>query len=500
MTNSKNFLTNLIWKFLERCGAELVTFIVSIVLARLLDPSVYGTIALVTVITTLLQVFINSGLGSALVQKKDADDLDFSTVFFFNTVLCIVLYVGLFFAAPLIAAFYEIPELTAIIRVLGLMLVVSGISNIQQSYVSKKMIFKKFFFSTLSGSICAAIVGIVMALNGFGVWALVAQSLTNVTVSTIVLWFTVKWRPKLMFSFNRLKRLFSFGWKLLVASLINTLYNDIRQLIIGKQYSSADLAFYNKGKQFPNLLVTNLNTAIDSVLFPVMSEEQKNKDTVKAMTRRAIKTSSFIMWPMMIGLAVCAEPLIRVLLTEKWMFCVPYLQVFCLVYTFYPIHTANLNAIKAMGRSDIFLKLEVIKKIVGVIALVISMWFGPFAMACSLLITTIIGGFINAFPNKKLLNYSFLEQIKDMLPSTVLALFMGVVVCLISLLNLNDIITLVIQVPLGVVVYFVLAKLFKMESFEYLLNMLKKFFKKDKKAKEPVSKEQTGEQPLEKGE
>ena len=493
MNNQKNFLFNLIWRFLERCGAELVTFIVSIVLARLLDPTVYGTVALVTVITTILQVFVSSGLGSALIQKKDADDLDFSTVFYFNVVMCAFLYALLFFSAPLIANFYEMPELTAIVRVLGLTLVISGVKNIQQSYVSKKMLFKKFFFSSLGGTICAAIVGILMAINGFGVWALVSQSLVNLFINTVILWFTVKWRPKWMFSLERLKGLFSFGWKILVASLINTIYNDIRQLIIGKQYSSTDLAFYNKGKQFPNLLVTNLNTAIDSVLFPVMSEEQKNKDTVKAMTRRAIKTSSFIMWPMMIGLAVCAEPLIRVLLTEKWMFCVPYLQVFCLVYAFYPIHTANLNAIKAMGRSDIYLRLEIIKKVVGVIALVISMWYGPFAMASSLLITAVIGGFINAFPNKKLLNYSFLEQIKDMLPSILLALFMGAVVCLVSLLKLNDILTLVIQVPLGVVIYFVLAKLFKMESFEYLLNMLKKFFKKDKKAKEPVSREQTVE-------
>ena len=500
MANSKNFLSNLIWRFLERCGAELVTFIVSIVLARILDPTVYGTIALVTVIITILQVFVNSGLGSALIQKKDADDLDFSTVFYFNVVMCIVLYALLFFSAPLVAIFYDMPELTDIVRVLGFTLVVSGVQNVQQSYVSKKMLFKKFFFSTLGGTVFAAITGILMALNGFGVWALVGQHLVSVSVNTVILWFTVKWRPKSMFSFVRLKSLFSYGWKLLVASLINTLYNDIRQLIIAKQYSSADLAFYNKGKQFPNLLVTNLNTSIDSVLFPVMAEEQKNKDTVKSMTRRAIKTSSFILWPMMVGLAVCAEPLIRLLLTAKWSFCVPYLQVFCFVYTFYPIHTANLNAIKAMGRSDIFLKLEVIKKVVGVIALVISMWYGPFAMACSLLITTIIGGFINAFPNKKLLNYSFLEQIKDMLPAMILSVIMGAIVYLINFIKLNDFVTLIIQVPLGVVIYFALAKLFKMESFEYILNLLKRFLRKGNKAKEPIHEGQTEKQLQEKGE
>ena len=475
MSNQKSFLSNLIWRFLERCGSQVVTFVVSIVLARLLDPEVYGTIALVTVIITLLQVFIDSGLGNSLIQKKDADDTDFSTVFYFNMAMCIALYLLLFFTAPLIANFYEVPTLTPIIRVLGIILIISGLKNVQQAYVSKNMLFKKFFFSTIGGTIGSAVVGITMAIYGFGVWALVVQNIISLIVGTIILWVTVKWRPKLLFSFKRLKGLFSFGWKLLAAKLIDTFFLEIRQLIIGKKYSSVDLAFYNKGQQLPKLLVTNINTSIDSVLLPTMSKEQSNKEVIRSMTRRSIKISSFIMWPCMIGLAACAEPVIRLLLTEKWLFCVPYLRIFCILYAFYPIHTSNLNAIKAVGRSDIYLKLEIIKKSINAVLLIISMWFGVMAMAYSLLISTLCSSFINAFPNRKLLKYSYFEQIKDVLPAVIFSTVMGVIVFAITFIGLNDILTLLIQVPLGVIIYFGSAKIFKLESFTYILNMLKGF-------------------------
>ena len=268
MTN-KSVTSNRIWRFLERCGAQGVTFLVSIVLARLLDPSVYGTVALVTVFTAILQVFVDSGMGNALIQKKDADDLDFSSVFYFNLSACILLYVGMFFAAPLIASFYNMPDLTPVIRVSSLTLIISGVKNIQQAYVSSHLLFKKFFFATLGGTIGAAVIGIWMAWKGYGVWALVAQHLFNATLDTIILWVTVKWRPKRVFSLERLKGLFSYGWKLLVSALLDTGYNNLRSLIIGKLYTSADLAFFNRGKQFPNLVVTNINTSIDSVLLPI---------------------------------------------------------------------------------------------------------------------------------------------------------------------------------------------------------------------------------------
>ena len=472
--SKRKVFTNLIWRFAERCGAQGVAFIVSIVLARLLAPEAYGTIALVTVFITILQVFVDSGFANALIQKKDADELDFSTVFYFNVFICLVLYLIMFLAAPFIADFYETPELEPVMRVLCLTIVVSGLKNVQQAYVSKTLQFKRFFYSSLSGTIGAAIVGIAMAYLGFGVWALVAQQLVNVTVNTAVLWFTVKWRPKLMFSFSRLKGLFSYGWKLLASGVIDRVYSSIRQLIIGKWYSATDLAHYNKGKQFPEAIVININAAIDSVLFPVMSGEQDNKERVKALTRRAIKTSSFIMWPIVIGLAACAESFVSIVLTDKWLPCVPYLQIFCVTYGFWPIHTANLNAVKAVGRSDIFLKLEIIKKIIGVISIVASVPFGVKVIAGAYLITSPINAFVNAYPNKKLLNYSYFEQIKDMLPSMILSFVMGVVVYSLSFLNMNVYIIFVLQIIVGAVVYILGAKIFKFDSLNYILSIVKK--------------------------
>ena len=480
-SKSSSVTSNLLWRFMERCGAQSVTLIVSIVLGRILGPKVYGTVALVTIFTTIMQVFVDSGMGNALIQKKEADDLDFSSVFYFNMVICVVLYLIMFFSAPLIAWFYKRDELTPVIRVLSLIIVISGVKNVQQAYVSRNMLFKRFFFSTLGGTIGAAIVGITMAVLGFGVWALVAQMLFNAAVDTTILWFTVKWRPKKMFSFERLKGLFMFGWKLLVSAVIDTIYNDVRQLIIGKIYSDSELAFYNRGKQFPQIIVTNINTSIDSVLLPTMSQVQDDPARVKSMTRRSIKTSTFIMMPLMVGLAVCGEPLVHLILGEKWLPCVPFLRIFCFTFAFYPIHTANLNAIKAMGRSDLFLVLEIIKKIVGVIAILSTMWVSVMAMAYSLLITSVLGQIINSWPNKKLMKYSYLEQLKDMLPQIGLSLLMGAIVYCVNFIGLPSIITLLIQVPLGAVIYVLCSKLFHIDSFEYIINMVKSLIHKKTK-------------------
>lgn len=479
--NNEKVINNLFWRLLERFGAQGVTFIVSIILARILEPSVYGTVALVTVFTAILQVFVDSGLGNALIQKKNADELDFSSVFWFNIAVCSVLYIGMFFAAPLIARFYNIPELTLIVRVISLMVVISGVKNVQQAYVSRNMLFKRFFYATLGGTLGAAVIGIWMAWAGYGVWALVAQMLFNLLVDTIILWITVKWRPKLMFSRQRLKGLFSFGWKLLVSSLLETVYNDLRQLIIGKIYTSEDLAQYNRGKQFPHLIVTNINTSIDSVLLPTMAAEQDSKERVRAMTRRAIQTSVYLMAPLMVGLAVCAEPVINLLLTEKWLPCIPYLRIFCITYAFYPIHTSNLNAIKAMGRSDLFLKLEITKKIIGLVALFSTMWFGVMTMAYSLLVTSVLSQIINSWPNRRLLNYSYINQLKDILPALGLALFMGAIVYAAEFLPLNPLLTLIVQIPLGVAVYLLGSILLKLESYIYVRDRARNFLSKKKR-------------------
>lgn len=474
----KKTIGGFVWRFAERCGAQGVQFVVSLVLARILTPNDYGTVALIMVFINVLGVFINSGMGAALIQKKNADDLDYSSLFYFNMFMCVTLYAIMFFCAPLIAKFYDKPELVALTRVISLTFIVSGVKGIQNAYVSKHLMFKRFFFSTLGGTIVSAVVGILLAYKGYGAWAIVVQSLSNNAIDTLILWITVKWRPKFMFSFKRLKGLFSYGWKLLLSGLLDTGYNQLRSLIIGKVYSSTDLAYYDKANNFPSMIITNVNSSIDSVLLPSMSSVQDSKESVKGMTRRAMKTSTYVMAPLLMGLAACGQSVISILITDKWLPSYPFMVIFCITYMFYPVHTANLNAIKAMGRSDIFLKLEIIKKIVGIIAILVTFKISVMAMAYSLLVTSVLAQIINSWPNKKLMNYSYLEQLKDILPGILLAAFMGGCVYCVNFLHLSNWLTLIIQVPLGAVIYIGLSALLKLESFTYCWNMVKPIISK----------------------
>lgn len=464
-------MSGLVWKFAERISAQLVTFIVSVVLARLLDPSHYGAIALVNVFIALANVFVVSGFGNSLIQKKDADDSDFSSVFYFNIVMSVIMYAVVFFSAPLIADFYSMPILSPVLRVMGIRLIVAGINSVQHAYVSRHMLFKRFFWSTLGGTLLSGVAGIIMAYMGFGIWALVAQYMINTTVDTIVLFATVKWYPKLLFSLKRLKSLFSYGWKILLSALLETGYNELRSLVIGKMYTSEDLAYYNKGKSFPNLVVTNVNSSIQSVLFPAMSNCQEDKKQVKQMCRRAIRTSGYIMFPLMAGFALVAEPFVRLLLTEKWLPCVPYLQIACFTMALRPIHTANLQAINAMGRSDIFLRLEIIKKVTGLTVLILVARHGVMAIAMSTVFVTILSSFINAYPNKKLINYRYMEQIKDLFGAIVPLLAMSVIVFAIGLVPMGVLLKLTVQVIVGAAVYVTASYLTKNETFTYILSL-----------------------------
>ncbi len=466
-------LASLIWKLMERLGAQGVSFIVQIILGRLLMPEDFGAIAIVTVFITLSNVFVQSGFNTALIQKKDADDKDFSSVFYLSTFIATMLYVLLFFTSPYIADYYSSPQLTQVLRVLAIILFFGAFNSIQNAYVARNMMFKKLFFSSTGSVIFSGIVGVIAAYLGLGVWALVLQQITyNLSVS-VILWFTVKWRPRLLFSLSKVKVLFSFGWKLLASSLLNTLYMDIRTLIIGRIYNSSMLGFYNRGVQFPKLIVTNMDGAIQSVMLPALSDEQDNKKRVKEMVRRAIVTSSFLVFPMMVGLAVVAEPMIKIVLTDKWLPAAPFLQIFCASYALIPIHTANLQAINALGRSDVFLKLEIIKKVIGILILAISINFGIYAMAWGMVLSGAISSFINAYPNKKLLNYSYLEQWKDIIPSLLISLLMGLTVYVLNFLSIAEFLKLFVQIVVGVVVYILLAKLFKIECFNYLVNTAK---------------------------
>jgi O-antigen/teichoic acid export membrane protein len=475
MDKKSKVVSNLIWRFFERFGAQTVNIVVGIVLARKLGPGPAGDIAVILAVITILRVFADSGMANALIQKKDPDEVDFSSVFFFNLGFSLLLYAGLFLAAPLIARHYQDMSYVPILRVLGLLVVVSGLYNVQQAYVAKTLQFKRFFFATLGGTLVSCALSLWMAYHGYGIWSLVALQLSSFTVNTAILWFTVEWRPKRLFSLRRLKGLLSYGWKLLAASFLDTVYLQLYPLIIGSRFPKAELGQFDKGRNWPDQITQSINASIDGVLLPVLSSEQDDKGRVREMTRRAIKTSSFVMMPLMAGLAVCAKPLVHLLLGEQWMPCVPYMQIFCVIYAFYPLHTANLNAIKAMGRSDVFLVLEIVKKALETGVLLFTLRYGVLAMALGQLFSSLAAQVINAWPNRKLLDYSYLRQIGDMLPAILLSCAMGALVWCVTRLGLGDLLTLLLQVPLGVALYVLGAWLLKLDSFTYMLDLLRKF-------------------------
>ncbi len=476
----KTVISSLVWKFLERLGTQGIQFVVSIILARLLLPSDYGIITMIMVFTAIANSFIQSGFSTSLIQKKNSDELDFSSVLYTSFVIAIVCYIILFLASPLIADFYQMPQIKVILRVLALTLFFGAFNSVQNAKLSKDMKFKTLFFSSLGAIIVSGTTGITMAYLGFGAWALVGQQLANIIASTIILWFTSGWRPKIMFSLTRVKGLFSYGWKIMCSSLIDTFYQNLYNLVIGKFYNSATLGNYNKGEQFPKLIAVNIDGAIGSVMLPAYAREQERKDKVKKMVRRAIVTSSLILFPLMLGLAAIAEPLVKILLTDKWLGCVPFMQILCVVYALYPINTANLQAIKALGKSDYFLKLEIIKKILGITVLIITVPHGVYTMAIGQVIVTIISTMINAFPNRKLLNYNYFEQVKDILPNLLIAILMFIVVYPIKYLIDNTILLLTIQIIVGAIIYIALMNIFKVEAFNYLFDIIEKRFKKNK--------------------
>lgn len=473
-TNMKSkVLSGLFWKVMENGGTQGIQFVVSIILAKLLTPEEYGVVGLITIFITIANVFVQNGFNTALIQKKNADDVDFSSVFYLSLGVAAIMYVILFAGAPFIASFYEEPELVLIIRVLAITLFFGAVTSVQNAAVARRMEFRGLFFATLTAVIISGALSIVMAYKGMGVWALVGQQLAYFFFLMIVLFVTVSWKPKLLFSLTRVKTLFSFGWKLLCSSLIDTVYNNIYGLVIGKAYNNEMLGYYNRGDQFPKLITNNLGIAIQSVMLPAFSANQSDKQKVKSMVRRSIVTSSFVILPMMAGLIAVAEPMVVVLLGEQWLPCVPFLQLMCVAYSFWPIHIANLQAINAMGRSDTFLKLEIIKKTVGVAGLIIGIGFNVYVLVILKAVIDFICTFINAWPNKKLLDYSIIEQWKDILPSMGISIIMGICAYSMQFVISNSLICLVVQVVIGAVVYVGLAKLFRMESFSYLVDIAK---------------------------
>lgn len=473
----RDITSNMVWHLAEKWGCQFVSFLVTIIISRQLDPSVYGVVAITTTFISVFSVFIDGGLGNALIQKKDADEVDFSTVFYANSILCLVVYLLLFLCAPLIARFYNLPELVDLIRVLGIIILVSGLKNIQQTYVAKNMIFKKFFFSSLTGTIISGIVGIYLAIKGYGSWALVYASLTDVIVDTVFMWFSIKWRPKKIFSFDRLKELFGFGSKVLVATFIDRVYNKMYHLSIGKYCPSSDLAYYEKGYSITSKIADNTNTVISSVLFPAMSNSQDEKEKVKDIAKNTLKVNTYVITPLLAGLMAICYPLVKVVLTDKWLPAVIFIRIFCLINILIPFDTINVNVTKSMGKSDILLKQEVIIKIICVVILAVSLRYGALAVVIGKLLSVIVGIIIKSNPTEKLISYSLPQQLKDTSKIFLANMIMAFAVYSISLLNINIYLLLFVQIVLGVVIYISLSYLLKLDSFDFLLNYVRKIRK-----------------------
>lgn len=467
----------MLWRFAERVGAKGVSFAVSVVLARLLMPEQYGVVSLILVLTNLLWFFVDTGFSNALIQKKDADQLDFSSVFYVNLALGCLIYLMLFVAAPSISRFYQI-EMTVYIRVLGLTLVFGSVKSVQQAVVAVRLQFKLFFYSTIIGTITSAVVGIVMAYNGMGTWALIGQILTNDFLDMAILWITVGWKPSLQFSLERLKPLFAFGSRIFLANLFCGICDKMSGLMIGKLYSPQELAYYDKSQNMSAMITDNLGTAVQSVLLPVMSQEQNNIKKLRSLLRRSVMTSSFLIFPCMFGLAACAGPLVRILLTEKWSPMIPYMQLWCITYAPKLVYYANMQAIQAVGRSDIYLKLQIIQESLVLFCVLIGAVWGIFPLLIAGVICAYLKLVINAWPGKALIDYGVFDQIRDLTPYLLLSLIMGLVTLSLERLHLSDPVLLPLQVVTGIMVYLLGSVLFRVESLSYVLQTAKGILKK----------------------
>lgn len=482
VSEKKQVIQGAFWKFAERIAAQLVSLMVSIILARLLSPSEYGIISLVMVFITIANVFVSSGFGQALIQKKDADSLDFSSVFYFSLGFTFLIYIIFFILAPYISRFYDMPILSPVLRVLAISIPIMGINSVQQAYVARKMQFKLFFYATFVGTVISAFVGIWLAYKGYGVWALVAQTLTNNIIDTIVLQISIKWKITREFSFNRVKKLLDYGWKLLLQSLVLQFYSSFRSLLIGKFYTAEDLSFYTKGNQFPELISSNIDTGINTALFPVMSKAQDSIDRVKSMARKTTDFSSYVMSPILLGFFAVAEPFVSLILTDKWLPAVPYLRICCIILLFRAPQTAILQAIKAVGRSDEVLKIDFPIRIFAIIVLCISLRYSVYVFALSEILVTVFGTALYVIVSKKIINYNAFEVCHDFLINVFMASIMGLVVFAIGeILSINYVVLMFVQILIGMLFYVGISILFKSKSFTEIKMMLYNFFIKNKK-------------------
>lgn len=480
-TLKKKTISGLFWSFSDLIANQGIRFIIQIVLARLLLPEDFGIIGMITVFIAVSQSIIDSGFSNALIREKDSTQEDYSTVFYFNLFMSIALYIVLFFSANAISVFFKAPKLISILRVLSLVLIINSFGLIQRTILIKNIDFKTQTKISVISSIISGIVAIFLAYLGFGVWSLVIQTLLMQFIQSLLLSFSNKWLPSLVFSMDSFKRLFGFGWKLLVSGLINTLYNNLYYLIIGKAFSASDLGYYTNAQKLRDTVSQSISTSVQKVGYPVLSSIKEDEGRLREGYKKIIKTSVYITFPLMIGLAAVANPLIRLIFGPKWINSIQYFQVLCFSGMLYPLHAINLDILQVKGRSDLFLGLEIVKKVIGLLSIVIVLYFklGIMGLVWALVINSYIAYFINSYYSAELLNYSTMQQIKDVTPAFIASIFMGIIVYFSEgILPNNNLIKLIVQTIIGLVVYVGASKIAKIEEFNTIYELIGSILKK----------------------
>ncbi len=466
------------WSFIDNISGQGITFLVGLVLANILSPAEYGLIAIISIFIAVFNSLVDSGFSNALIRKNNATDVDYNTIFLFNLAISILLFFCLYFLAPYISLFFNQPELTSLTRVMSSIVLINAFAIIQRTRLVKNIDFKTQTKISVIASTISGAIGIGMAIRGCGVWSLAGQQISRQTLNTILLWFFNRWMPRLQFSIESFNELFSFGWKLLVSSLIDTIWREIYQVVIGRFYSPATLGQYERARQFNMIFSNNLTAIIQRVSYPVLSSIQDNNERMKQAYKKIIKTTMYISFICMLGLCAIAKSLILVLIGEEWLPAVEFLQIICFSGMMYPLHAINLNMLQVQGRSDLFLRLEIIKKFIAIGPILLGVFVGIKWMLIGSAITGFFAYYLNSYYSGKKLNYSMLEQVKDILPSFTIAIIMAIVVYAISYINITPVILLPLQIVVGAIMVLILSILFKNKEFIELKSIATSFIKR----------------------
>ena len=463
-----------LWSSVEQFSVQIIQFVLGLIMARILSPQDYGLVGMILVFTVIAQVFVESGFANALIRKQNRTEVDYSTAFYFNIVVGIVAYFVLFFVSPYIADFYDEPLLEPLTKVVALTVFINSLGIVPRARYTINVDFKTQAKATTTSVLISGIIGIWMAYTGYGVWAIVWQSVIRNALNVLLLWIFAKWLPLLQFSWQSFREMWSFGYKLLLSGLIDRIYSNIYQLVIGKVFSAQDLGNYTRAHQFASFPSSNINGIISRVTYPILSSIQDDDVRLERVYRKYLRLSAFIVFPLMVGLSALSEPLILYILTDKWSAAVILLQIICFNMMWYPIHAINLNLLQVKGRSDLFLKLEIIKKFIGVAILCITVPIGLVAMCIGGIFSSILCLVVNTHYTGKLINVGFWLQMRDLLPTLLLSLAMDAVVVLSVWFIPTNLLKLIVGVIVGVIFYIFVARLFKMEELSDLLSLVKR--------------------------